>query len=82
LGAKSKMKKDYFKVGNYSNTYRVLDKIHNYNYLSTKTPFEMEALLISHFNDLGFEYEKDKIGKDGKKEKEIVRDYPYLTKQL
>lgn len=73
------MSKNYFKINNFSDTFRKLDKIHNYRYLETKTPLEMQLLLISHLNDLGFEYEVKKFV-NGKEQTEVKKDFPYLTK--
>lgn len=67
-------------MGYHADTYRKLDKIHNYEYLKTKTPLELEMTLISHLNDLGFQYEKQTTDSKGKPKTEIISDYPYLTK--
>lgn len=68
-------------MGYYADTYRKLDKIYSYEYLSTKTPLEHLVLLISHLNDLGFQYEKKTTGTNGKEKTETVTDYPYLTRE-
>jgi hypothetical protein len=81
MAGKSKMKKNYFKLGGFTDTYRRLDKIHNYEYLKSKTPIEIEMLLISHLNDLGFEYEYKTQDSKGNEKIDHIRDYPYLTKQ-